>query len=246
VEFWLRTSGTWINVLTVTIGTVFGLSAGRYLPLRVQRSIAQGIGLLTLWIGFSMAGSLAQSGTDRVEGVILGLIAIVVGGAIGELIGIEERLIWFGDRLRRWVNGSGAFTEGFVTASLLFCVGPMTLIGCLNNGLSGDNTLIVLKASMDGITAIALSSIYGVGVGASILTIAVYQGSISLLAGQLAGIIPDPASDPRILLLTGVGGLMVLGTGINLLELGKVRVASFLPSLAIAPLLHQWATFLNL
>ena len=232
-----------MNILTVTLGTVLGLSAGRYLPARVQRSIAQGIGLLTLWIGFSMAGSMAQSGTDRVDGVILGLIAIVLGGAIGELVGIEERLIRFGDRLRHWVNESGKFTAGFVTASLLFCVGPMTLIGCLNNGLSGDNTLLVLKASMDGITAIALSSIYGVGVGASILTIAIYQGSISLLAGQLAGLIPDPAGDPRILLLTGVGGLMVLGTGINLLELGQVRVASFLPALAIAPVLQQVAAW---
>jgi uncharacterized membrane protein YqgA involved in biofilm formation len=228
-------------VLTVTIGTVLGLSIGRYLPARVQRSIAQGIGLLTLWIGFSMAGTLTESGTERIDGVILGLIAIVLGGAIGELAGIEEWLIRCGDRLRRWVNGSGQFTEGFVTASLLFCVGPMTLIGCLNNGLSGDNRLIVLKASMDGITSIALSSVYGVGVGASILAIALYQGSISLLAGQLAEILPDPESDPRILLLTGVGGLMVMGTGINLLELGKVRVASFLPALAIAPFLQQLA-----
>jgi len=238
LSFWSKTSGTWINVLCVSLGCAVGLSLGRYIPDRVQQVITQGVGLLTLWLGFQMTQALTQAGTDRVDGVVLGLVTIILGGAIGEILNIEQKLKNFGDRLKHLVQGSGQFTEGFVTASLLFCVGPMTLIGSLNNGLLANNNLLTLKATMDGITAIALSSIYGMGVGASILTIAIYQGGLSLLASQLAQILPDPSHDPRIFLLTGVGGLMVLGTGINLLEIRTIRVAAFLPALGIAPFLQ--------
>lgn len=124
-----------------------------------------------------------------------------------------------------------------MAASLLFCVGPMTLIGSLNNGLTGDNTLLLLKAVMDGLASIALTSSFGIGVGFSVLIVLLYQGGVSLAAGLLAQTLADPATSPTVLLITGVGGLMILGLGLNLLEVARVRVASLLPALLLAPLL---------
>ena len=240
-EFWIKTSGTWINVSTVLLGTVLGLLLKRRLPERMQRILTQGVGLLTLWIGVSMAGSLTQATAGAVDGAILGLLTMVLGGLLGEWGQLEERLAAIGDGLKRHFRSQGRFTEGFVAASVLFCVGPMTVLGCLNNGLGGDNSLLTLKATMDGIAAIALTGTYGVGVGFSALVVLVYQGGLSLVAGAIATFLPDPTTDPRIFLVTGVGGLAILGIGLNLLEVARIRVASFLPALALAPLIYWLA-----
>lgn len=241
IDFWAKTSGTWVNVATVLAGTGVGLLLQHRLPRSMQQILTQGVGLLTLWLGFRMAGQLAATRAGQIDGVILGLIAIAVGGLFGEWWRIEERLETLGDWLKRRFRGKGAFTEGFVAASLLFCVGPMTILGCLNNGLTGDSALLLLKATMDGITSIAFGSSYGMGVAFSALVILLYQGALSLAAGALATVLPDPATDPRVLLVTGVGGLMIIGIGINLLEIGKVRVGSFLPAIGLAPLIHWLA-----
>jgi len=245
VELWLRTSGTWINAATVLIGTVVGLLLRGRLPERIQQIMVQGVGLMTLFIGISMAASLGKAKAGRIDGVVLGLLALVIGGVLGEWWRIEDGLEAVGERLKRAVRGGGRFTEGFLAASLLFCVGPLTLIGALNNGLSGDATLLVIKATLDGLSSIALSSVFGVGVGFAILVILIYQGGVSLAAGLLASVIPDPANDVRIALITGVGGVMILGIGINLLELRRIRVASFLPGLFLAPLLSVLASRLG-
>jgi len=237
LSFWARTSGTWINVVTVLAGTGLGLWLRGRLPQAMQQVITQGVGLMVLFIGFTLAGRMLPVQVGAVDGVIVALVTLVTGGLLGEWLGIEAGLIRLGDQLKQRFRGKGRFTEGFVAASLLFCVGPMALIGSLSNGLEGDNTLLVLKASMDGLVSVALTGSYGIGVGFSILSIVVYQGVISLLAGALAQGLPDPAQNPPLLLATGVGGLMILGTGLNLMEIAKVRVASFLPALAIAPLL---------
>ncbi|BAU42439.1 DUF554 domain-containing protein [Leptolyngbya sp. O-77] len=245
LDFWAKTSGTWINVATVLLGTALGLLLTGHLPERMQRMIKQGLGLTTLFIGISMAGSLNQSRGGIVDGVILGLLALVAGGLLGEWWQIEERLAIAGDWLKHRVKGKGRFTDGFVTASLLFCIGPMAMIGSLNNGLVGDARLLTLKATMDGLAAIALTGSYGIGVGFSTLTILLYQGGLSLAAGLLARALPDPASSPPVLLATGVGGLMILSIGLNLLEIGKVRVGSFLPAPFLAPLVYWLATWLT-
>lgn len=242
LDFWARTSGTWINVATVILGTVIGLVGTSRLPSRMQRIITQGLGLTTLFIGFSMAASLSKVRAGQVDGVILGLLALVIGGLLGEWWQIEARLTVVGDWLKHHFKGQGKFTDGFVAASLLFCIGPMALIGSLNNGLLGDNTLLTLKATMDGLAAIALTGSYGLGVGFSSLAILVYQGCLSLIAGLLAQALPDPATAPPVLLITGVGGLMILGIGMNLLEVGKIRVGSFLPAPLVIPLLYWIAT----
>lgn len=241
VDVWSKTSGTWVNVVTVLLGTVLGLLLRGKLPLRMQRVITQGLGLLTLFIGFSMAASLNQVKAGAIAGAILGLLAIVFGGLLGEWWQLEEKLQAVGNELKRRFRGGGSFTEGFVAASLLFCVGPMALIGSLNNGLTGDSTLLTIKSTMDGLAAIALTSSFGMGVGFSSLCILLYQGGISLAASALTQSIPDPATHPHVMLLSGVGGLMIVGLGLNLLEVAKVRVASFLPALLLAPLIFTSA-----
>lgn len=239
IDLWVKTSGTWINVSTVLIGTGLGLLLRGRLPLPMQQVITQGIGLITLFVGLTMANRLNQVQAGVVDGVILGLVAIVVGGLLGEWWQLEDKLTAAGNWLKHRFRGKGSFTEGFVAASLLFCVGPMALIGSLNNGLTGDHTLLTLKAVMDGIAAIVFTSGYGVGVGFSALTILLYQGGISLAASGLAQAIPDPATAPPVLLSTGVGGLIIVGLGLNLLQATQVRVASLLPALFLAPLLYE-------
>ena len=243
LDFWAKTSGTWINIFTVLLGTTTGLVLRDRLSIKIQKIITQGIGLLTIWIGLNMANSMSKVQAGQIDGAVLGLVAMVAGGILGEVLQIEEKLAGIGNWLKKRFRGKGLFTEGFVASSLLFCVGPMTLLGSINNGLSGDNTLLTLKATMDGIVSIALANIYGIGVGFSILTLLVYQGGLSLAAGLLANTLSDPANDPRILLVTGVGGLMIMGIGINLLELTKIRVASFLPAIAFAPLVYLLASY---
>lgn len=243
LSFWARTSGTWINIATVLVGTAGGLGLRSRLSSNLQGIVVQGVGLLTLWLGMQMAGGLGAVQAGPIDGPILGLLAIAIGGICGEILQIEARLNAIGDWLKRRFRGRGRFTEGFVAASLLFCVGPLTLVGSLNNGLTGDDTLLALKAAMDGISAIALTASYGIGPGFSILTIAIYQGGLSLAAGALTTIIPEPATDPRILLATGVGGLTVLGLGLNLLEVSRIRVASFLPAIALAPFIYAIAAW---
>lgn len=241
LSFWARTSGTWINVATVLAGTAVGLGLRARLSANLQSIVVQGVGLLTLWLGVQMADRLGAVRAGPIAGPVLGLLAIAIGGICGEVLQIEARLNAIGDWLKRRFRGRGRFTEGFVAASLLFCVGPLTLVGSLNNGLTGDDTLLVLKAAMDGISAIALTASYGIGTGFSLATILVYQGGLSLAAGALATLVPDPASDPHILLATGVGGLTVLGLGLNLLAVARIRVASFLPAIALAPVIYAIA-----
>jgi uncharacterized membrane protein YqgA involved in biofilm formation len=245
VELWTRTSGTWINAAAVLIGTAAGLLLRGRLPERMHRILVQGVGLMTLFLGMTMASSLSRLSAGWIDGVVLGLLALVLGGLLGEWWRVEEGLEGIGEWLRCRLRSGGSFTEGFVAASLLFCVGPMTLIGSVNNGLTGDATLLVIKATLDGLSSIALASAFGIGVGFSILVIVGYQGGVSLAAGFFAQALSDPATNPHILLVTGVGGVMVLGVGVNLLGLTRVRVASFLPGLALAPLLSLLATWIT-
>lgn len=245
LDFWDKTSGTWINVFTVILGTCLGLLLKDRFNAKIQTIITQGIGLLTVWIGLSMANSLARVQVAGIDGAILGLLALVLGGVIGEWLQIEEKLTTVGDWLKQKFRGQGLFTEGFVASSLLFCVGPMTLLGSFNNGLNGDNTLLTLKATMEGIIAIALANIYGIGVGFSTIVILVYQGGLSLIVGSIANSMPQADDNPYILLITGIGGLIILAIGCNLLEIAKIRVASFLPAIALTPLIY-WAASLLL
>ena len=241
-------SGTFINIAAVLLGTLIGLTVGGRLPERTQRTLLQTLSLVTLFIALDMAGSLNKVSGGQVPGVILALITLAAGVVVGEALGIEEGLTRLGDTLKRRFRGGGLFTEGFVAASLLFCIGPMTVIGGLQNGLTGDSSTYVLKSTLDGIAALALAGAYGIGVGFSTLTILLVQGGISLAAGSFAaGLLggADPEilrTNPYVLLITGVGGLMIVGISWNLMLGGlgmddkRVRVGSMMPALLLAPL----------
>ncbi len=241
LTLWAKTSGTWINIVLVILGTLSGLGLRNRLSAQMQTIITQAVGLTTIFIGISMANALAQASVGGVEGVILALLALVGGGLLGEWWQIESRLVSLGDWIKARVKGGNRFTEGFVAASLLFCIGPMSILGSLNNGLKGDNTILVIKSTMDGLVSIALTGTYGIGVGFSVLTVLLYQGSLSLIASSLAQSIPSPDTDPNVLLVTGVGGIMILGLGFNLLECTKIRIASFIPALVLGPIIAQLA-----
>jgi uncharacterized membrane protein YqgA involved in biofilm formation len=244
MDFFARTSGTWINVAAVLAGTVLGLAAGKRLPDRLNRTLMQVLGLVVVLVALGMARGLETVRAGPLPGVIVALVSLALGAVVGEALGLEERLAGLGERLRVRVGGGGRFTEGFVTASLLFCVGPMAIVGGIQNGLALDPRTLVLKSALDGIAAVALAGVYGVGVGFSVLPVFVLQGGVSVASAALARALPDPATDPRVLLVSGTGGLLVLGIGVNLLLGGlgmedrRVRVAAMLPALAVAPLLQ--------
>jgi uncharacterized membrane protein YqgA involved in biofilm formation len=214
-----------VNVATVIAGTVTGLVVGHRFPERLRATLLSGVGLVVLVIGFDEA-----RGTRN---VIFPLVAIVLGGAIGELLDLEGRLERLGERIKARFAGDdeSPFVEGFVSASLVFCVGPLTILGSIQDGLHGDHQLLFVKAGLDGLVALILASTLGWGVGVSALVVAVYQGTLTALAG-----VADRAlTDRMILEMTATGGVMVIGIGIRLLDIRPLRVASFLPALVIVP-----------
>jgi len=222
----VRGLGTAVNVATVLVGTAVGLLLGRRLPERVRTTVLSGVGLVVLVIGFDEA---------RVtRNVIFPLVAIVLGGLIGELIDIEGRLERLGERLRSRVAAGAQhdrFVEGFVTASLVFCVGPLTVLGSVQDGLHADHQLLFVKAGLDGLVALILASTLGWGVGLSAVVIAVLQGALTVFAAVVDRVL----TDRMVLEMTATGGVMVIGIGVRVLELRAMRVASFLPALVIAP-----------
>jgi len=236
--------GTAINVGTVAGGTAVGLLVGSRIPTQARTTILQAVGLITFALG---TGEVL-----RTHNVIFPLVAIVVGGLIGEALRLEDRLTSVGERIRRRVerpvdaDAEGAsglgdesptvtsgsnFVEGFVSASLLFCVGPLAILGSIQDGVSGDISLLVVKAALDGLVSVIFAATLGWGVGFSALSVLVYQGALTLAAGQATGIF----NSRTIAESTATGGIMVMGIGLRLLELRSVRVASLLPALLVAP-----------
>lgn len=224
--------GTIINVVTVLVGGALGLVLGNRLPERLKSTVVAGLGLFTLGYGIiSFGGSNNQL-------VVLG--AILVGALLGEWWQIEEGLRRLGGWLEsRFARGSAAsgdnrFVRGFLTASLVFCVGPMAILGSIEDGLTGNYQTLAVKSVLDGFGALAFASTLGVGVLFSILIILVYQGGISLLAAQAqAAITPEMMTE-----MTAAGGIILLAIAIgSLLEIRPIRSGNFLPALLIAPLL---------
>jgi uncharacterized membrane protein YqgA involved in biofilm formation len=232
----MRGVGTLVNVGTVVLGTLLGVVAGSRIPARVRSSALQVVGLVTLVIGTREALTTSN--------VVFPLVALIVGAAIGELLRLEQRLESIGERIRMRVRrrARGAeppvgsrFVEGFVAASLLFCVGPLTVLGSIRDGLGGPDhaQLLLVKSALDGLVAVVFASTLGWGVGFSVLTIAVVQGGLTLGAGAA-----DTVLTTRMVTeMTSAGGVMILGIGLRLLEIKQVPVASFLPALVVAPVL---------
>lgn len=211
------------------LGTLVGVAAGSRMPKRVQERVLAGLGLVTLVIGVDLA--LHWRGTNPLY--VLG--GVILGGIAGEAIGIEKWLERLGNRIQAAVSRDGHSTvsEAFVTASLLFCVGPLTVVGAIQDGLSGDYQALATKALLDGFAAIALAAGLGWGVGLAALTVLVVQGGISLGAGLFEEVL---TREP-LAALTSAGGILIIGIALKLLQLKDVRVGNFLPALVFAPLL---------
>mgnify|MGYP000952840141 FL=1 len=215
--------GTLVNTGAVVIGGAIGLTVGSRLPDSIKTIVMQALGLAVVAIGLRMALEAHQT--------LLAIGCLLLGGITGELLRIEQRLEALADRLRqRLRSNSGRFVEGFVTATLLYLTGAMTIVGSIRDGTLGDPSVLLLKAVLDGVASVALASSMGVGVLYSALPVLVVQGGITLLAGQLAFL-----SEPAVLdAINAAGGLLILGIGINLLEIGRIRVGNLLPALFYA------------
>lgn len=219
--------GTAINVGAILAGTLVGTSVGSRLPEQIRDTVLNGLGLLTILIGLQMA--------LETRNVLIVMGALLLGSLVGEALGISEKLDRLGDFLQAALSGgeNSSISEGFVTASLVFCVGPMAIVGSIQDGLSGDYRLLAVKALLDGFASIAFSASLGWGVAFSAASILVYQGGITLFAGMLSRLL----TDPMILEMTATGGLIIVGIGLKLLNIKDIRLANFLPSLVLAPLL---------
>jgi uncharacterized membrane protein YqgA involved in biofilm formation len=230
-------TGTLINIAAVIVGSVLGLLFGSKLPERIRATVIAGLGLFTFAVGIRMF--IESTGVEG-ENLLVPLISLLVGGILGEWWRIEKRLRDIGSRLEiRFAGGGGEgqadnrFVRGFLSASLLFCIGPMTIIGAIQDGLSGDYQLLAIKSVLDGFASIALASTLGVGVLFSILVVLTYQGGISLLAAQAQSFF----TEVMLAEMTAVGGILLLSLAIGtLLEIRPIRSGNLLPALLVAPL----------
>jgi uncharacterized membrane protein YqgA involved in biofilm formation len=225
-------TGTFINVAAILIGGIIGLLFGSRIPERFKNTVIAGMGIFTSALGMQMF--------LKTENSLIVLGALLIGALLGEWIGIEEWLQALGQTLEKRFSrdtetGSNSkFVRGFMVSSLLFCVGPIAIIGSIQDGLTGDYNLLAVKSTLDGFASIAFASTLGVGVLFASLPILIYQGGVSLLANQLNAIV----TDPMMAEMTATGGILLIGVGIsNLLEIKKIRVGNFLPALIAAPLI---------
>lgn len=231
--------GTLVNVIAVLAGTTIGVLVGHRLPDGVQERVLRGLGLITLVIGIEMALDWKGTSTSYVLGGVL------LGGIAGELMRIEDRLMAFGETLQRqFASGHEpdgpdshhpTVAEGFFTASLLFCVGAMAVIGSFEDGLLHDPDTLLTKAVLDGFASIALAASLGWGVGLSVIAIVAYQGSLTLLAGSLSSVLTEGSDE--LLAMTSAGGILIMGIALKLLDLADIKVGNYLPAILFAPLI---------
>ena len=224
-------TGTFLNIVTVLIGGLIGLIFGARIPDKLKSTVIAGMGLFTAAMGMQMF--------LKTENPLIVLGSLLIGTLLGEWWRIEDGLQNLGKYLEKRFSksdddGSNKFVRGFLTASLLFCVGPMTILGSIQDGLTGDYNLLTVKSVLDGFASLAFASTLGVGVMFSTVIIFFYQGGISLLAVQLNAIVTTTMMNE----LTAAGGVMLMGVAVsNLLEIKKIRVGNMLPGLLVAPLI---------
>jgi uncharacterized membrane protein YqgA involved in biofilm formation len=226
-------TGTLLNLLTVLAGGLVGTLLGDRLPPRLRENVVAGVGLFVAVMGVKFAIDTAS--------LLYLLGAILIGGIIGSLAGIERRLNELGAAIQRRFAAPGrtsTIAEAFVTASIVFCVGPLTFLGAIRNGLTGDASLLAIKSVLDGFTAIAFAATLGWGVLLSLAVILVYQGGLAAGASLFASLL----SDAQLREMNATGGLLLVGVGLKLLRLRDVQVADYLPAIVVAPLLVAIAT----
>jgi uncharacterized membrane protein YqgA involved in biofilm formation len=242
----LRGAGTALNVATVLAGSSIGVLLGDRLPERTRSVVTDGLGLVVFLVAALSAAAVVDPALPHAVGssapVLIVLGSVLIGGIIGSLLRIEARLEGIGDAIRRRLrlnDGESTrhsrFVEGFVDASLVFCVGPLTILGSLDDGLGRGIDKLALKATLDGFASIAFAASLGWGVAAAALAIIAVQGSLTVLAAAIGGVLPDP----HLLAVTATGGLLLIGVALRLLQLKQVPVGDLLPALIVAPLLVQ-------
>ncbi|BDQ38431.1 membrane protein [Pseudodesulfovibrio nedwellii] len=213
--------GSIVNAFAIIGGSVLGCWLQSHFPERIRTIVFQGLGLSVLLIGIQMA--------LKTEDTILVIFAILLGGITGEILRLDTLFERLGNRFKKLIGSKNAkFTEGLITASLVYCIGAMAIIGPLEEGIRGDTTVLFTKSILDGFASIAFAATYGSGVLFSFIPVLLYQGTLTLGANFFQ----QYFSDMMIAQITGCGGLLIIGIGINLLELTEIRMANLLPSLA--------------
>ncbi|NCP86866.1 MAG: DUF554 domain-containing protein [Anaerolineae bacterium CG_4_9_14_3_um_filter_57_17] len=224
-------TGTLINIAAILLGSLAGIFFGTRLPERLKETVVNGMGLFTAAIGLQMF--------FKTSNALIVLGALILGALLGEWWRIEDGIARLGEWLEKRFSGTSAgsssrFVRGFLAASLLYCTGPMAILGSIQDGLTGNYQTLAIKSVLDGFISIAFASTLGIGVLFSIFPVGIYQGSISLLAGMLQSLL----TEAMITEMTATGGVILFGLGLSsLLEIKKIRVGNFLPALAIAPLI---------
>lgn len=220
--------GTIVNAIAILAGALIGRLLGKAISEGVKHTVLQGLGLGVLLVGITMAVE-----TNK---IIIVLVSLMLGAVIGELIGIERILEGWGNALEKKVSANGAggdIAKGFVAATLIYCVGAMAIMGSIQGGLTGDYDILYAKSLLDGVMSIVLASTMGIGVAFSAISVLLYQGIITLLAHWATQFLTDPI----IAELTSVGGLLIVGIGLNILEIKTIRVGNLLPAIFVAVIL---------
>lgn len=221
--------GPAVNAAAVLAGAALGLALGNRLPERVRAIVFQGVGLCVLTIGMKMAFVTANS--------LVMIFSVVLGGALGELMGLESAMVRFGDWCKqRFRSKNPKFTEGMVNASVLFCIGAMAILGSFDEGLRGDRTVVYTKSMLDGLASVALASAYGAGVLLAAASVFVYQGLFTMGAGLLQPWMPPPVMNE----LVAVGGALIVGIGLNLLDITRIPLSSMLPAIPVVVILATY------
>lgn len=237
--------GTLVNALTVLLGAGIGVLAGHRLPERTRTVVTDGLGLVTLLIAASSAVAVGDPALSRLVGssapMLIVLGALLTGGIAGSLLRVEDRIEAFGGHLQRFAVRRGAdrhegrerFVQGFVTSSLVFCVGPLTILGSITEGIGDGPQQLFLKAALDFFAAIAFAASFGWGVAASVVSVVAIQGSLTVLGAVLGHVLPDG----HVAAITATGGLLLVGVALRLLQVRQVKVGDLLPALVMAPVL---------
>ena len=229
--------GTLVNGICIIVGSVLGLFFTK-IPEKYKETVMHGIALAVILIGLQMAFST--------EVIVIVLLSLLSGAVIGELFKIEDGLNHFGE----WVgskftnrNENFSVAQGFITATLIFAVGAMAILGALDSGIRGDHEVLITKGILDGFVALVLTTSLGIGVIFSVVPVVLYQGAIALLATQIEKWLPEAFLNGLITELTAVGGLLILAIGLNMLNVTKIRIGNLLPSIVTVAMIY-WVYYL--
>ena len=214
--------GTFVNIAAIIFGCLVGRYLGHLIPERMRRTIMMGLGLAVIAIGMQLA---LQTNNPL---IVIG--ALLIGGIIGEALSIEARLENIGHKLQQRFKDSGNVAEAFVTASLLYCIGAMAIMGSIQDGLGDEPTILYAKSALDGIASVAFTSTLGIGVIFSVIPLLIYQGAITLAAGWVQGFLTDPV----VAEMNATGGLLILAIGLDILQIRKLPIGNLLPAIFVA------------